>query len=82
MNKKALPDKTENRFKPMTTKKALTIACKNSAFLKHYNNVLNNVKTGCVLFQINDETFYCGFDGTEIMTGKHSAKKKFIFNSA
>ena len=59
----------------MTTKKALTIACKNSAFLKHYNNVLNNVKTGCALFQINDETFYCGFDGTEIMTGKHSAKR-------
>lgn len=56
---------------------AYKIAMNSSAkFRAHDANVNRAIAAGisspCMVFAINDETFYYGFDGVDVLKGKHT----------
>ena len=64
----------------MKFNEAFEIAMAESAdFRGHVDQVReaqeSNGRTGCLIFSIGDESFYYGFDGLDIVKGKHSAKR-------
>lgn len=63
----------------MNAREALVIARSNEVFRRHYDRVmtarLHKEPTACIIFAINDETYYFGFDGVDIHLGKHSKKR-------
>ena len=70
----------------MTAKKAAQIAMCNPDFVKHHTKVqAANIqyainpdkaeKTACLMFWVDGECFYYGFDGCEVKLGKYGRTK-------
>jgi hypothetical protein len=68
-------------MKTMNVVDAFKIALSNSEFIEHDNmvklaeqvNALGYAaKTACLLFCIDEEVFYYGFDGVRLHKGKHT----------
>ena len=63
----------------MTITKAFSIAMKNPVFNRHYHNVMeakaNGTQSSCMIFAIDGECFYYGFDGVKLQKGKHTEKQ-------
>lgn len=70
----------------MTAKNAVKIAMENPEFVKHHTAVqAANIQfainphaakaTGCLMFWVDGECFYYGFDGCNIQLGKYSKIK-------
>lgn len=61
----------------MKTKTAVALAMKNPEFAAHAVCVSAAIDQGeassCMFYAIGDETFYYGFDGVDMQSGKHSA---------
>ena len=68
----------------MTFKQAYTIAMERSErFRRHDAKVKaaqgGNEKTACCVFTVEaGQTFYYGYDGTEIVKGRHSARRSQV----
>lgn len=71
----------------MTAKQAVKIAMENPAFVAHHTKVqAANIrfaqnpesfveKTGCLMFWVDGECFFYGFDGCQVKLGKYSTIK-------
>ena len=61
----------------MKTKTAIALAMKNPEFAAHAIQVANAIEqskaSSCMYYAIGGETFYYGFDGVDMQSGKHSA---------
>lgn len=61
----------------MNAKEAFVLACRDPEFLHYAKNVLDCIPLGlqsnCMIYAIGHETFYFGFDGVDLQSGKHSA---------
>lgn len=63
----------------MTFKEALIIARDNEIFRKHFDEVMtakfHKIPTACMVFAVDGECFYFGFDGVDLSKGKHTEKR-------
>lgn len=63
---------------------AFRLAMRDPVFVKHYDNVVRcmaeNSCSECLIFGFKGETdtFYYGFDGIDILEGKHSASRSRV----
>ena len=64
----------------MTTNNAFRIAMKNEEFVKHHEKVQRYAEEHrehngpCLVFVVDDEYFYYGYDGCEVVKGKYRPK--------
>lgn len=69
----------------MKFKDAFKIAMGNDSFRKHHENVVKSVDagvhTGCMIFAIDGECFYYGFDGVDLHKGRMTERRSEILLS-